>query len=322
MGKRLDDAIKKIENMYGKNTLYKYGDSGTISDVSTISTGSFGLNNALGIGGYPRGRIIEIFGPESSGKTTLALHAVAEAQKIGLEVAFIDVEHALDPEYARNIGVNVKKLLISQPDHGEQALELIDELVKTGEMGCVVLDSVAGLVPKEELEGSMSDQQMGLQARLMGKALRKLTGTVKKSDCALIFINQLREKMGVQWGNPESTPGGRALKFYASIRLDARRVASVKDGDEVVANRTKVKVVKNKMAPPFKKVEFDIRFGEGIDKYGELVDYAKEFGIVEKTGNSYSFENNKIGIGREKTIRFLKENEDVFLNIREQLFGE
>lgn len=306
--KALEAALGQIEKAFGKGSIMRLGQRETVTDVSVVSTGSLGLDIALGIGGLPKGRIIEIYGPESSGKTTLALHVVAEAQKIGGTCAFVDAEHALDPLYARKLGVNTDDLIISQPDAGEQALEIADTLVRSGAIDVIVVDSVAALVPKAELEGEMGDSHMGLQARLMSQALRKLTGSVSKTNCMVIFINQIRQKIGVMFGNPETTTGGNALKFYASIRLDIRRIGSLKDRDEVVGNQTRVKVVKNKMAPPFKVVEFDIMYGEGISKTGELIDLGVKANFIEKSGSWYSYKSQRIGQGRENTRMFLKEN--------------
>lgn len=306
--KALDAALSQIERAFGKGSIMRMGTGVNTMEIEAISTGSLGLDVALGIGGLPRGRIIEIYGPESSGKTTLTLHVVAEAQKRGLTCAFIDAEHALDPVYAKKLGVNVGDLLISQPDSGEQALEISDTLVRSGAVDVLVVDSVAALVPKAELEGDMGDSHMGLQARLMSQALRKLTASVSKSGCMVIFINQIRMKIGVMFGNPETTTGGNALKFYASVRLDIRRIGSLKDKDEVVGNQTRVKVVKNKVSPPFKQVEFDIMYGEGISKTGELIDMGVAAGLVEKAGSWYSYRGERIGQGRETTRTFLKNN--------------
>ncbi|MCR5225409.1 MAG: recombinase RecA [Alphaproteobacteria bacterium] len=306
--KALDAALAQIEKAFGKGSIMKLGQHGSVEDVDTISTGSIGLDMALGIGGFPRGRIIEVFGPESSGKTTLALHAVAEAQKKGGACAYIDAEHALDPVYAKHVGVDVDSLILSQPDTGEQALEIADTLVRSGAIDVLVVDSVAALVPKAEIEGEMGDSHMGLQARLMSQALRKLTATVAKSNCIMIFINQIRMKIGVFFGNPETTTGGNALKFYASVRLDIRRVGSLKEKEQVIGNQVRVKVVKNKVAPPFKVVDFDIIYGEGISKSGELLDIGAKIGVVEKSGAWYSFEGNKIGQGKEAARQYLKDN--------------
>ena len=305
--KALSLAMAQIERQFGKGSIMKLGDRVKIS-VDVIPTGSISLDYALGIGGIPRGRIIEIFGPESSGKTTLALHIVAEAQKSGGLAAFVDAEHAMDPGYARRLGVDTVNLLVSQPDSGEQALEIVETLVRSGAIDVVVIDSVAALVPRAELEGEMGDSHMGLQARLMSQALRKLTATVSKSNTSVIFINQLREKIGVMFGNPETTTGGRALKFYTSIRLDIRRIASIKDSENAIGNRTRVKVVKNKMAPPFRECEFDIMYNEGISKEGDLLDLATKFNIVQKSGTWYSFGEERLGQGRENVKSFLREN--------------
>jgi recombination protein RecA len=306
--KALEAALGQIEKAFGKGSIMRLGQRDTVDDVSAISTGSLSLDIALGIGGLPKGRIIEIYGPESSGKTTLALHAIAEAQKAGGTCAFVDAEHALDPVYARKLGVKTDDLIISQPDAGEQALEIADTLVRSGAVDVLVVDSVAALVPRAELEGEMGDTHVGLQARLMSQALRKLTGSVSKTNCMVIFINQIRHKIGVMFGNPETTTGGNALKFYASVRLDIRRIGSLKDRDEVVGNQTRVKVVKNKMAPPFKVVEFDIMYGEGISKTGEVIDLAVKANLIEKSGSWYSYKGQRIGQGRENTRQFLKDN--------------
>jgi recombination protein RecA len=313
--KALEAALGQIEKAFGKGSVMRLGQRESISDVSSISTGSLGLDIALGIGGLPKGRIVEIYGPESSGKTTLALHVVAESQKAGGACAFVDAEHALDPVYARKLGVDIDNLIISQPDAGEQALEIADTLVRSGAIDVLVIDSVAALVPKAELEGEMGDSHMGLQARLMSQALRKLTGSVSKTNCMVIFINQIRQKIGVMFGNPETTTGGNALKFYASIRLDIRRIGALKDRDEVVGNQTRVKVVKNKMAPPFKVVEFDIMYGEGISKTGELIDLSVKANLIEKSGSWYSYKGQRIGQGRENTRAFLKENPTIAAEI-------
>jgi len=316
--KALEAALSQIERAYGKGSIMKLGE-GQVVETEAVSSGSIGLDIALGIGGLPRGRIIEIYGPESSGKTTLALHCVAEAQKMGGQCAFIDAEHALDPVYARKLGVNVEDLLISQPDAGEQALEITDTLVRSGAIDVIVIDSVAALVPRAELEGEMGDAHVGLQARLMSQALRKLTGSISRSKCMIIFINQIRMKIGVMFGNPETTSGGNALKFYASVRLDIRRIGAIKDRDEVVGNQTRVKVVKNKVAPPFKQVEFDIMYGEGISKMGELIDLGVKAGIVEKSGSWFSHDSQRIGQGRENAKQFLRENRDVADAIERQI---
>src|SRR5476651_312311 len=309
--KALDAALSQIERAFGKGSIMKLGTQGEIAEVETVSTGSLGLDIALGIGGLPRGRVVEIYGPESSGKTTLALHVLAEAQKTGGTCAFIDAEHALDPGYARKLGVNIDELLISQPDAGEQALEIADTLVRSGAVDVLVIDSVAALVPRAELEGEMGDSHVGLQARLMSQALRKLTGSISRSRCMVIFINQIRMKIGVMFGNPETTTGGQALKFYASVRLDIRRIGAIKDRDQVIGNQTRVKVVKNKMAPPFKQVEFDIMYGVGISKRGELVDLGVKAGIVEKSGSWFSHDGQRIGQGRENAKTYLTENTDI-----------
>ncbi len=312
--KALDSALTQIERSFGKGSIMRLGQEQTI-EVESIPTGSLGLDVALGIGGLPKGRIIEIYGPESSGKTTLALHVVAEAQKINGTCAFVDAEHALDPAYARKLGCNVDELLISQPDTGEQALEIADTLVRSGAVDVLVIDSVAALVPRAELEGEMGDSHMGLQARLMSQALRKLTSSISRSNCMVIFINQIRMKIGVMFGNPETTSGGNALKFYASVRLDIRRIGAIKDKEEIVGNQTRVKVVKNKVAPPFKVIEFDIMYGEGISKLGELIDLGVKANVVEKSGSWYSYKDQRIGQGRENAKQFLRENIDVSASI-------
>ena len=309
--KALEAALGQIERAFGKGSIMKLGQRESAVDISAISTGSLGLDIGLGIGGLPRGRIVEIYGPESSGKTTLALHTVAEAQKLGGTCAFVDAEHALDPGYARKLGVNTDELLISQPDAGEQALEIADTLVRSGAIDVLVVDSVAALVPRAELEGEMGDTHVGLQARLMSQALRKLTSSVSRSNCMVIFINQIRMKIGVMFGSPETTTGGNALKFYASVRLDIRRIGQIKDRDEVVGNQTRVKVVKNKMAPPFKQVEFDIMYGEGVSKMGEILDLGVKAGIVEKSGSWFSYNSTRIGQGRENAKNFLRENPEM-----------
>jgi len=317
--KALEAALAQIEKAFGKGSVMKLGQHGGVIDIEAISTGSIGLDMALGVGGFPKGRIIEVFGPESSGKTTLALHAVAEAQKAGGKCAYVDAEHALDPVYARHLGVNVDELILSQPDTGEQALEIADTLVRSGAIDILVVDSVAALVPKAEIEGDMGDSHMGLQARLMSQALRKLTATVAKSNCIMIFINQIRMKIGVFFGNPETTTGGNALKFYASVRLDIRRIGSLKDKDQVVGNQVRVKVVKNKVAPPFKVVEFDIIYGEGISKVGELLDMGVKIGAVEKSGAWYSFNGEKIGQGKEAARNYLKEHPEIADEIEKKI---
>jgi recombination protein RecA len=309
--KALDAALSQIERNFGKGSIMRLGKNPKSLDIATIPSGSLGLDIALGVGGLPRGRVVEIYGPESSGKTTLALHTVAEAQKKGGICAFVDAEHALDPVYARKLGVNVDDLLISQPDHGEQALEIADTLVRSGSLDVLVIDSVAALVPRSELEGEMGESQPGLQARLMSQALRKLTASINKSNTMVIFINQIRMKIGVMYGSPETTTGGNALKFYASVRLDIRRIGAIKDRDEVVGNQTRVKVVKNKLAPPFKQVEFDIMYGEGVSKMGELIDLGVKAGVVEKSGAWFSYDSQRVGQGRENAKTFLRQNPDI-----------
>ena len=320
--KALDAAISQIEKQYGKGSIMKLGDNSAHMNVETIPTGSLSLDIALGLGGLPKGRIIEIYGPESSGKTTVALHAVAEVQKRGGIAGFIDAEHALDPAYAKNIGVNIDELYISQPDCGEQALEITETMVRSGAVDIVIVDSVAALVPKAEIDGDMGDSHVGLQARLMSLALRKLTAVISKSNCIVIFINQLREKVGVMFGNPETTTGGRALKFYSSVRMDVRRIESLKQAGEVVGNRTRVKIVKNKVAPPFKEAEFDIMFGKGISKEGDILDLAADCGIIVKSGAWYAYNGDKIGQGRENAKTYLRENplvcEEVEAKVREK----
>ena len=306
--KALDAAISQIEKQYGKGSIMKLGDNSAHMNVETIPTGSLSLDIALGLGGLPKGRIIEIYGPESSGKTTVALHAVAEVQKRGGIAGFIDAEHALDPAYAKNIGVNIDELYISQPDCGEQALEITETMVRSGAVDIVIVDSVAALVPKAEIDGDMGDSHVGLQARLMSQALRKLTSVISKSNCIVIFLNQLREKVGVMFGNPETTTGGRALKFYSSVRMDVRRIESLKQAGEVVGNRTRVKIVKNKVAPPFREAEFDIMFGKGISREGDILDLAADCGIVVKSGAWYAYNGDKIGQGRENAKNYLREN--------------
>jgi recombination protein RecA len=317
--KALEAALGQIERNFGKGSIMKLGQRESAVETEVVSTGSLGLDIALGIGGLPRGRIIEIYGPESSGKTTLALHVVAEAQKTGGTCAFIDAEHALDPVYARKLGVNLDELLISQPDAGEQALEIADTLVRSGAVEVLVIDSVAALVPRAELEGEMGDTHVGLQARLMSQALRKLTGSISRSNCMVIFINQIRMKIGVMFGNPETTTGGNALKFYASVRLDIRRIGAIKDKEEVVGNQTRVKVVKNKMAPPFKVVEFDIMYGAGVSKTGELIDLGVKANIVEKSGTWFSYSGQRIGQGRENSKQFLKDNPTIAADIEKAI---
>ncbi|CAO3421469.1 recombinase RecA [Azospirillum endophyticum] len=319
--KALDAALSQIERAFGKGSIMKLGAKENLVETEVISTGSLGLDIALGIGGLPKGRIIEIYGPESSGKTTLALHAIAQAQKSGGTCAFVDAEHALDPSYARKLGVNVDELLISQPDAGEQALEIADTLVRSGAIDVLVVDSVAALVPRAELEGEMGDSHVGLHARLMSQALRKLTGSISKSNCLVIFINQIRLKIGVMFGNPETTTGGNALKFYASVRLDIRRIGSIKDRDTVVGNQTRVKVVKNKMAPPFRVVEFDIMYGEGVSKVGELLDLGIQAGVVDKSGAWFSYDGTRIGQGRENAKTFLRNNPEMADAIEAKIRG-
>ena len=316
--KTLESTINQIERNFGKGSVMRLGEKGVI-DIETISSGSLSLDIALGIGGLPKGRIVEIYGPESSGKTTLALHVIAEAQKNGGTCAFVDAEHALDPVYAKKLGVNTDDMLISQPDFGEQALEIADTLVNSSAIDVLVIDSVAALVPRAEIEGEMGDSHMGLHARLMSQALRKLTGSISKSNSLVIFINQIRQKIGVMFGNPETTTGGNALKFYASVRMDIRRIGAIKDRDEVIGNQTRVKIVKNKLAPPFKTVEFDIMYGEGISKTGEILDMASKKGIIEKSGAWYSYKNDRIGQGRENAKIFLKENSNISEEIENSL---
>lgn len=316
--KALETALSQIEKAYGKGSVMKLGDREAIR-VEAISTGSLGLDAALGVGGVPKGRVIEIFGPESSGKTTLTLHVAAECQKKGGTVAFVDAEHALDPEYAEKLGVNIDDLVISQPDTGEQALEIADTLVRSGAVDLVVVDSVAALVPKSEIDGEMGDAQMGAQARLMSQALRKLTGSISKTKCTVIFINQIRQKIGVMFGSPETTTGGNALKFYASVRIDIRRIGSIKDKDEIIGNHTRVKVVKNKVAPPFKQVEFDIIYGEGISRTGEIIDMGVSEDILEKSGSWFSYKGQRIGQGKENVRSYLKENPEIAEEIAEAI---
>ncbi len=317
--KALESALAQIERQFGKGSIMKLGGQNQMADIEATSTGSLGLDIALGIGGLPKGRVIEIYGPESSGKTTLTLHAIAEEQKKGGVCAFVDAEHALDPTYAKKLGVNLDELLISQPDTGEQALEIVDTLVRSGAVSMVIVDSVAALTPKSELEGDMGDSSVGVHARLMSQAMRKLTGSINRSGCMVIFINQIRMKIGVMFGSPETTTGGNALKFYASVRLDIRRIGALKDRDEVVGNATRVKVVKNKVAPPFKQVEFDIMYGEGISKMGELLDLGVKAGVVEKSGAWFSYGDERIGQGRENSKLFLKENQSIALEIEDKI---
>jgi recombination protein RecA len=314
-GKAIDLAVSQIEKQFGKGSIMRLGSKEAIVPISVISTGSISFDAALGVGGFPRGRVIEVFGPESSGKTTITLQVIAEAQKLGGMAAFVDAEHALDPAYAKKLGVDVDNLLVSQPDYGEQALEITEALVRSNAIDVLVVDSVAALVPKAELDGEMGDSHMGLQARLMSQALRKLTGTVSKSRTCLIFINQIREKIGVMFGNPETTTGGRALKFYSSVRVDIRRIAAVKEGDLVIGSRTKIKVVKNKVAAPFREAEFDILYGEGISREGDLLDLAVTQNIVEKSGSWFSYKGERIGQGRENARQFLKDNKDAMVKI-------
>ena len=317
--KALDAAIGQIERQFGKGAVMKLGDPSVQMNVETIPTGSLSLDIALGLGGIPKGRIVEIYGPESSGKTTVTLHMVAEVQKQGGIAGFIDAEHALDPVYAKNIGVDIDNLYISQPDNGEQALEITETMVRSGAIDIIVVDSVAALVPKAEIDGDMGDSHVGLQARLMSQALRKLTGVISKSNCTVVFINQLREKVGIMFGNPETTTGGRALKFYSSVRLDVRRIEALKQGGEVIGNRTRVKVVKNKIAPPFKEAEFDIMFGEGISSVGDILDLAAENGIVNKSGAWYAYNGNKIGQGRENAKQYLKDNPEICNEVEQKV---
>ncbi len=319
--KALDSALAQIERQFGKGSIMKLGDENAIQEIEATSTGSLGLDIALGIGGLPKGRIVEIYGPESSGKTTLTLHCVAEEQRKGGVCAFVDAEHALDPQYAKKLGVDLDELLISQPDTGEQALEITETLIRSGAVNMIVVDSVAALTPQKELEGDMGDSAPGLQARLMSQAMRKLTAAISRSNCMVIFINQIRMKIGVMFGSPETTTGGNALKFYSSVRLDIRRIGALKDRDEVVGNATRVKVVKNKVAPPFKVVEFDIMYGEGISKMGELLDLGVKAGIVEKSGSWYSYGDERIGQGRENAKTFLKDNKSVAYEIEDKIRG-
>jgi recombination protein RecA len=314
----LEQALKQIEKQFGKGSIMRLGEQ-TDRKISTVSSGSLALDIALGVGGYPRGRIVEIYGPESSGKTTVALHAIAEVQKQGGQAAFIDAEHALDPIYAQKLGVNIDELLLSQPDTGEQALEIAEALVRSGAVDIIVIDSVAALVPKAEIEGEMGDAHVGLQARLMSQALRKLSGAINKSKAIAIFINQIREKVGVMFGNPETTPGGRALKFYASVRLEVRRAEQIKQGNDMVGNKTKIKVVKNKVAPPFKTADVDIMYGEGISREGEIIDMASELDIVQKSGSWYSYKDERLGQGRENAKQYLKENPHIAEEIAQEI---
>jgi recombination protein RecA len=320
--KAVDLAFSQIEKQFGKGSIMRLGQKGAIQPIDAIPTGAISIDYALGVGGVPRGRVIEIFGPESSGKTTLSLQIIAEAQKLGGTAAFVDAEHALDAAYAKKLGVDIDNLLVSQPDNGEQALEIVEVLIRSNGVDVVVVDSVAALVPKAEIEGEMGDAQMGLQARLMSQALRKLTGAVSKSKTCLIFINQLREKIGVMFGNPETTTGGRALKFYSSVRIDIRRIASIKDGDVVVGGRTRVKVVKNKVAPPFREAEFDVMYGEGISKTGDLLDLAVEKRIVEKSGAWFAYNGERLGQGRENVKQYMKDNPEIFKSIDEKVRKE
>ena len=317
--KALQAALAQIEKQFGKGSIMRLGEGEAVQDIQTVSTGSLGLDVALGVGGLPRGRVIEIYGPESSGKTTLTLQVIAEMQKIGGTCAFVDAEHALDPQYAQKLGVNLNELLISQPDTGEQALEIVDSLVRSGAVDLIVVDSVAALTPRAEIEGDMGDSLPGLQARLMSQALRKLTATIKKTNCMVIFINQIRMKIGVMFGSPETTTGGNALKFYASVRIDIRRIGGIKKGDEVIGNETKVKVVKNKVAPPFKDATFDILYGEGISRLGEIIDMGVQAKIVDKAGAWYSYNGEKIGQGRDNTREFLRENPDLAYEIENRI---
>ena len=317
--KALAAALGQIEKQFGKGSVMRLGDAGTARDIEAVSTGSIGLDAALGIGGLPKGRVVEIYGPESSGKTTLTLQVVAEAQKVGGTAAFVDAEHALDPSYAEKLGVNVDELLVSQPDTGEQALEITDMLVRSGAVDIIVVDSVAALTPKAEIEGEMGDSHMGLQARLMSQALRKLTGNIKRSNAMVIFINQIRMKIGVMFGSPETTTGGNALKFYSSVRLDIRRVGAIKKGDEIIGNETKVKVVKNKVSPPFKQAEFEILYGEGISREGEIIEHGVNLGIIDKSGSWYSYGDDRIGQGKENVRAFLKENPEISADIEARI---
>ncbi|MDA8895180.1 recombinase RecA [Flavobacteriales bacterium] len=319
--KALQLTMDKLEKTYGKGAVMKMGDQ-PAEDIASISSGSLGLDLALGIGGFPKGRVVEIYGPESSGKTTLAIHAIAEAQKAGGIAAFIDAEHAFDRFYAENLGVNIEELIIAQPDSGEQALEITDNLIRSGAVDIIIIDSVAALTPKSEIEGEMGDSKMGLHARLMSQALRKLTASISKTGCTCIFINQLREKIGVMFGNPETTTGGNALKFYASVRLDIRRSTQLKDGDNVIGNRTRVKVVKNKVAPPFRKAEFDIMYGKGVSKVGEIVDLGVEYGVVKKSGSWFSYGETKLGQGRDAVKRLLEDNLELATELEEKIVAQ
>ena len=319
--KALQLTMDKLEKTYGKGAVMKMGDQ-PAEDIASISSGSLGLDLALGIGGFPKGRVVEIYGPESSGKTTLAIHAIAEAQKTGGIAAFIDAEHAFDRFYAENLGVNIEELIIAQPDSGEQALEITDNLIRSGAVDIIIIDSVAALTPKSEIEGEMGDSKMGLHARLMSQALRKLTASISKTGCTCIFINQLREKIGVMFGNPETTTGGNALKFYASVRLDIRRSTQLKDGDNVIGNRTRVKVVKNKVAPPFRKAEFDIMYGKGVSKVGEIVDLGVEYGVVKKSGSWFSYGETKLGQGRDAVKRLLEDNLELATELEEKIVAQ
>ena len=319
--KALQLTMDKLEKTYGKGAVMKMGDQPT-EDIASISSGSLGLDLALGIGGFPKGRVVEIYGPESSGKTTLAIHAIAEAQKSGGIAAFIDAEHAFDRFYAENLGVNIEELIIAQPDSGEQALEITDNLIRSGAVDIIIIDSVAALTPKSEIEGEMGDSKMGLHARLMSQALRKLTASIAKTGCTCIFINQLREKIGVMFGNPETTTGGNALKFYASVHLDIRRSTQLKDGDNVIGNRTRVKVVKNKVAPPFRKAEFDIMYGKGVSKVGEIVDLGVEYGVVKKSGSWFSYGETKLGQGRDAVKRLLEDNLELATELEEKIVAQ
>lgn len=316
--KALELTLDKLEKSYGKGVVMKLGDK-VVEDIDSIPTGSVGLDTVLGVGGYPRGRVVEIYGPESSGKTTLSIHAIAEVQKQGGIAAFIDAEHAFDSSYAANLGVNIDDLLISQPDNGEQALEIADHLISSGAVDLVIIDSVAALTPKSEIEGEMGDSKMGLHARLMSQALRKLTATINKTGCTLMFINQLRMKIGVMFGNPETTTGGNALKFYSSVRLDIRRIGAIKNGEDIIGNRTRVKVVKNKVAPPFKKVEFDIMFGKGISRSGEVLDMAVDTDIIKKSGSWFSYQDAKLGQGRDAVKNMLEDNPELMVELEEKI---